>query len=57
MLRDCSTFGCRSYEEFDELVKAAGRDEAVLTLITETKDKAEVNAKKRRMSLMPLIQK
>ena len=46
MLRDCSTFGCRSYEEFDELVKAAGRDEAVLTLITETKDKAEVNAKK-----------
>lgn len=46
MLRDCSTFGCRNYEEFDELVKAAGRDEAVLTLITETKDKAEVNAKK-----------
>ncbi len=46
MLCDCSTFGCGSYEEFDELVKAAGRDEAVLTLITETKDKAEVNAKK-----------
>lgn len=46
LLRDCSTFGCRDYGEFGELVLAAKRDEGALTYITEAKETAERNAKK-----------
>lgn len=35
------TFGCLSYAEFDELVKAASHDEAVMTYITDERDAAD----------------
>lgn len=37
----CGTFGCSSYAELDELVKAASNDEAVMTYIIDEKDAAE----------------
>lgn len=43
--KDCSAFGCRSYDEFEELVAAAMRDEPMLSYITEEKTKASENEK------------
>lgn len=36
----CAAFSCKTYEELDELVSAAMKDEAVLTVITENKENA-----------------
>ncbi|MBO4429699.1 MAG: AAA family ATPase [Clostridia bacterium] len=36
----CNTFGCGSYDELVELVKAASNDEAVMTYITDERDAA-----------------
>ncbi len=36
----CNTFGCQSYDELIELVKAASNDEAVMTYITDERDAA-----------------
>jgi len=36
----CNTFGCKSYDELIELVKAASNDEAVMTYITDERDAA-----------------
>lgn len=37
----CRTFGCKSYSELDELVKAASNDEAVMTYILDERDAAD----------------
>ena len=36
----CSKFGCRNYEEFEELVRAASEDEAYMVFITGARDEA-----------------
>ncbi|MCQ2770310.1 MAG: AAA family ATPase [Clostridia bacterium] len=37
----CKTFGCKTYSEFDELVKAATNDKAIMEFITEERDNAK----------------
>ena len=36
----CSKFGCRNYDEFEELVRAASEDEAYMVFITGARDEA-----------------